>query len=259
MPVHRQALIRLLLFLQPSNVLMIDSNDNQVCKSCGFSGVENYCNRCGQPFKTKRISLSGLLHDVFHHFTHLDKGFGYTLRKLIIAPGYMQRAYIEGERTKHQKPFSMFFICATVAALSRYWIFTALLKYYHAGNISEANFFHEYMVLLHVVMMPLYAFITYLFFYKSGYNYAEIGVLILYTTSMFFLAATIIALFKFLWPNLDTAYVELPILMAYNVITFINFFDKLPRWSVVLRSIIIIIILFFLIQIAEDFAVKIIS
>jgi hypothetical protein len=108
-------------------------------------------------------------------------------------------------------------------------------------------------------MMPLYAFITYLFFYKSGYNYAEIGVLILYTTSMFFLAATIIALLKFLWPNLDTAYVELPILMIYNVITFINFFDKLPRWSVVLRSIIIIIILFFLIQIAEDFAMKIIS
>jgi len=238
---------------------MIDSNHIHVCKSCGFSGVENYCNRCGQPFKTKRISLPGLLNDVFHFFTHLDRGFGYTLKKLIIAPGYMQRAYIEGERGKHQKPFSMFFICATVAALSRYWIFRALLKYYHAGDISEANFFHEYMVILQIAMMPLYALITYLFFYKSRYNYAEIAVLILYTTSIFFLAATIIALFKFLWPRLDTAYIELPILILYNVITFINFFDKLPRWSVVLRSIIIIIILFFLIQIAEDLTVQIIS
>ena len=97
------------------------------------------------------------------------------------------------------------------------------------------------------------------FFYKSKYNYAEIGVLILYTMSIFFLAATIIALLKFVWPHLDTAYVEFPILIIYNVITFINFFDKLPRWSVVLRSIIIIIILFLLIQIGEEFIVKIIS
>ena len=179
---------------------MIDSNDIQVCKSCGFSGVENYCNRCGQPFKTKRISLSGLLHDVFHHFTHLDKGFGYTLRKLIIAPGSMQRAYIEGERVKHQKPFSMFFICATVAALSRYWIFKALLKYYHAGNISEANFFHEYMVILHIVMMPLMP-LSRISFLQVKIQLCRIRGINIYTMSIFFLAATII----------DTAYIELPI------------------------------------------------
>ena len=238
---------------------MTGSNDIQVCRYCGFSGVENYCNRCGQPFTTKRISLSGLLHDVFHFFTHLDRGFGYTLKKLIIAPGYMQKNYIEGERNKHQKPFSMFFICATVAALSRYWIFSALMKYYNTGNISEANFFHEYMVIVHIAMLPFYVFITYLFFYKSRYNYAEIGVLILYTMSIFFLAATIIALLKFIWPHLDTAYIELPIFIIYNVVTFINFFDKLPRWIVVLKSIFIIIILFFLVRIVEDFTVQIIS
>ena len=76
----------------------------------------------------------------------------------------MQRDYIEGERNKHQKPFSMFFICATVAALSRYWIFNALEKYYDSDNISEAKFFHEYMVMLYIIMLPLFAFITHLFF-----------------------------------------------------------------------------------------------
>jgi hypothetical protein len=74
--------------------------------------------------------------------------------------------------------------------------------------------------------------------------------------SIFFLAATIIALLKFVWPHLDTAYIEFPIFIIYNVIMFINFFDKLPRWSVVLRSIIIMIILFLLIQIVEDFIVE---
>ena len=71
--------------------------------------------------------------------------------------------------------------------------------------------------------------------------------------SIFFLAATVIALLKFLWPHVDTAYIEFPIFIIYNIITFVNFFDKLPRWSVVLRSIIIIIILFLLIQVVEDF------
>lgn len=238
---------------------MTASNDTQVCKTCGIPGSGNYCSRCGQPLKTKRISLHSLFHDVFHLFTHLDKGFGYTLKKLIISPGSMQRAYVEGERSRHQKPFSMFFICATVAALARYWIFKALLKYYHTGNVSEANFFHEYMVLLHIAMLPLYVFITYLFFYKSKYNYAEIGVLLLYTTSVFFLAATIIAFLKFLWPHLDTAYIELPVIIIYNIFTFIHFFKKLPRWSVALKSIIVIVIIFFLIQLVEDISVKIIS
>src|SRR3990170_3167143 len=105
---------------------MVNPELSNVCKSCGSSGAGNYCSQCGQPYTIKRISLSALLHDIFHLFTHLDKGFGYTLKKLMVEPGHMQRTYVEGYRAKHQKPFAMFFICATVAALSRYWIFQAL-------------------------------------------------------------------------------------------------------------------------------------
>src|SRR5215210_6216587 len=107
------------------------------CKSCGYSGYGNYCSHCGQPYETRRITLRGLLHDVFHFFTHLDKGFAYTLKQLIIAPGKMQRDYIEGDRARHQKPFSMFFICATITALLRYWINLALMRYFKSGNVSE--------------------------------------------------------------------------------------------------------------------------
>lgn len=237
---------------------MAVSNNVQVCKSCGFSGVDNYCSHCGQPFETRRISLRGLVHDVFHLFTHLDKGFGYTVKRLIVAPGYMQRSYIEGERSKYQKPFSMFFICATVAALGRYWVYRILLEYYNSGSISEANFFNEYMVVLNIALLPLFILMTYLFFYRAKYNYAEIGVLILYTLSFFFLVATIISLLKFLWPDLDTAYIEFPILIIYNAITNINFFSKLPRWSVVLKSSFLLTILFILIQLIEDFIVEMI-
>src|SRR5437868_13438385 len=159
----------------------------QQCRNCGEYGPGNYCSKCGHAYTIKRITLTALLHDVFHFFTHFDKGFGYTLKQLFKAPGTMQRQYMAGERAKHQKPFSMFFICATVLALARYWIFTALLKYYHSGNAAEANFFHEYLVLYQILLLPLTVLITFLIFYSSGYNYAETGVMTLYTTSAFFI------------------------------------------------------------------------
>jgi hypothetical protein len=238
---------------------MPQSNSVRLCKSCGFSGKENYCARCGQVYQTKRITLQGLLHDVFHFFTHLDKGFGYTLKQLIVAPGHMQREYIGGERSKHQKPFSMFFICVTIAALSRYWVYSALLKYYHSGNPSEATFYHEYMVLMQIILLPLNIFITYLFFHKSKYNYAEIGVFLLYTISFFFLVVSCIALLKFLWPELDTAYIELPIIVIYNSIAFMNFFNTMTRWKVILKSFVIMLIVFLVVNYLEDWAIKLVE
>ncbi len=238
---------------------MPGSKNIQICKSCGFAGKEKYCCYCGQIYQIKRITLQGLLHDVFHLVTHLDKGFGYTIKQLVLAPGSMQRTYIDGERSKHQKPFSMFFICLTIAALSRYWVYSALLKYYDSGNPSEAIFFHEYMVIMQVILLPLNVFITYLFFYNSKYNYAEIGVFLLYTISFFFLVASCVSLLKFIWPDLDTAYVELPIIVVYNAITFINFFNTMPRWKVILKSIVTMIIGFLIVNYLEDWVIKLVG
>jgi hypothetical protein len=100
------------------------SKSIQICNSCGFSGTGNFCSNCGQNYKIKRITLQRLIHDIFHFLAHLDKGFAYTVKQMVVAPGKMQRQYTDGERSKHQKPFSMFFICVTIAALSRYWVYS---------------------------------------------------------------------------------------------------------------------------------------
>ncbi|HRP34083.1 MAG TPA: DUF3667 domain-containing protein [Agriterribacter sp.] len=224
------------------------------CNSCGYSGTGNYCGNCGQAFKIKRITISTLLQDIFHLFTHFDKGFGYTLKQLIIAPGRMQRTFIKGDRSRHQKPFSMFFICATFSALCRYW----LLNVYHESNTAEVTFFREYMVFLHIALIPLYALIANLFFYRSGYNYAEMGVLLLYTLSLLFIVAPFVFLLKFIWPHLDTAYIEFPFFSVYFIITFINFFNRTPWRKVTLLSLLIILIAFIINQLAEGLAIKLI-
>ena len=228
----------------------------QTCKACGSSGAGNFCANCGQTFKTKRITLKGLLHDVFHFFTHLEKGFGYTAKQLAIAPGKMQREYVEGVRSRYQKPFSMFFICASVNALVRYWIFESLFKFYHWGNPIEANFFHQYMVLLYTILMPLIILITWLFFFNAKYNYAETGVLQLYLFSFIFLAVTVIAFTKFIWHDLDTAKIELPVILVYSTITCINFYNKNNKWITAIKSIALLVVIFFLAQKAEDFWIQ---
>ena len=235
---------------------MQNNEPARICKSCGSNVIENYCGQCGAPYRVKRISMAGLLHDILHFFTHLDKGFGYTVKMLVKAPGHMQRQYIEGDRARHQKPFSMFFICATVSALSRYWINQILMKYYHAGNISEGTFFDKYMVLFIIALLPFFALVIFVFFYKSGYNYAEVGVSVLYSVAFFLLVTSCISLLKFIWIELDTAHIEFPFLLVYNTITFINFFNKQPRWIVIIKSIVITTGFFLLLQVTEDFFIE---
>jgi hypothetical protein len=229
------------------------------CKSCGFSGRGNYCSHCGQSIITKRISIKELLRELFHFFTHIEKGFFYTLKQLIVAPGRMQLTYIEGKRIIHQKPLSMFLMCATITALFRYWIFNALTRYYNTDIISEAKFFHEYLVITYITLIPIYVLITYLIFYKSGYNYAEVGVMMLYTISICFLIAGFIALIKFIYPHLDTAYVEFPVIAFYFTVTLLNFFKSIPLWKVAIKSLITMSLIYFIEQVVEDFVVRFIS
>jgi len=238
---------------------MKSSNIIHKCKSCGFSGTWNYCGHCGQSFKTKRISIKELLRELFRFFTHIEKGFFYTLKQLIVAPGRMQLTYIEGKRIIHQKPFSMFLLCATITALFRYWVFNAITKYYHADIISEAKFFHEYLVITYIALIPIYVLITYLLFYKSGYNYAEVGVMMLYTISICFLIAGFISLIKFIYPHLDTAYIEFPVFAFYFTVTLLNFFKSIPRWNVAIKSLITLSLIYLIEQVVEDFVIRFIS
>jgi hypothetical protein len=168
----------------------------------------------------------------------------------------MQRQYIEGQRSKHQKPFSMFFICASITALVRYWIDLSLSGYYHSANTGEANFFHQYMVLMHSLLLPLYALVTYLIFYKSKYNYAEIAVFLLYTVGMFFLITDLIATLKLIWPDLNTDYIELILLGLYNAITCINFFTGSNKWIVMIRSVVSMAAVYFIANFAQDLVIN---
>jgi hypothetical protein len=227
-----------------------------ICKQCGQPGHDKYCSHCGQSLSVHRITLHSILHDVFHFFTHLDKGFPYTLRRLFTTPGKMQLEYVKGERSRHQKPFSMFFISVTIAALVYYWVNVLLKRYHHASSDEEIKFFNHYLVLLQTLLLPLYSLFLYLIFLRSGYNYAEIGVLQLYTFSIVLMGAAVLQSTRFIIPTLETRYVEVPLIILYTTITNLNFFSKMKRWAVILNSIIVTGLSFALAALVQDSFVK---
>jgi len=164
----------------------------------------------------------------------MEHGFGYTLKQLIVAPGNVQRKYLEGQRVKLQKPVSMFFLCATLCGLAEYWINTGISKYYNAGDQNEIYFFQHYLVFEQVFLAPVYAVVLWIFFKQFKYNYAEWLVITFYLSSFFFMLIIPVNALKFIWPHLDTKYVEFPLLTLYNLLTTINLFKQYRRWKVVL-------------------------
>ncbi len=227
-----------------------------LCKYCKANGVGNFCSSCGQTFTTKRLSLQSILQEAFHFFTHLDHGFPYTFKKLFFAPGKMQREYVEGNRTKYQKPFSMFFICATIAALAIYWINLLLIKHFNSGDTKEAFFFNKYWVVFQILLLPFFALITYLIFRKSQFNYGEILVFQLYLFSFLFVVLSIIHLFKFIFPHLETRFIELPVIVLYTAITNLNFFRGQKKWVIVCLTIVSIGLCFGVASYLQDFLVE---
>lgn len=223
-----------------------------VCKACGNASEGKYCPQCGQSMAIKRLSLPELLHEAFHFFTHVEHGFLYTLKMLLTSPGQVQRQYVEGFRVKHQKPFSMFFLSATISALVYYWVYTAIITYMHTGSQEEADFFHKHFVLLHVCLLPLYSLIVYLCFKKAGYNYGEITVYQLYTFSFLFIMLAFIQLIKFIAPHLQTRYIELPCFIIYILFTNLRFFVQLKRSTVIILSVITVILIFALGSSVQD-------
>lgn len=228
------------------------------CKNCGATTHDMYCHQCGQNSNTSRITLHSLFHEVFHYFTHVDNGFGYTLKQLITRPGTMQREYLEGKRSKHQKPFSLFFLCGTISGLGYYFINLSYQSLYNEDVAKEANFFRHYFVLLQMLMLPFYTLIVWLLFKNSKRNYAEILVLMLYKFSMVFLALIIINSIKLIFPDFENRFLEVAFLLFYNGTTNVRFFTE-NKWIVIGKTILMLAASYAISQLVQELVLKILA
>ena len=206
------------------------------CINCGYEGTGKYCANCTQPYQIKRITISSLIHEVLHFFTHVDKGFLYTLKQLAIHPGKMQKKYLAGERVRHQKPFSMFFLCATITALAIYWT-TRPAHEVSPFDETRIHFYRHYYVITQALLIPYYSLVVWLLFHNKRFNYAESLVLFAYTVAFALLLVILPNLINLIPHNFKTEIVEIPLLAVYLTWTNLNFFNDQPAWTVIIKSI----------------------
>ena len=156
-----------------------------ICKNCGIKFKGNFCNNCGLKSDIHRITLKHIFHEFFHGFVHLDKGILFLIKEMCIRPGVVARDYIEGKRNKYFNPFQ--FLILGVAAITFVTIkldlgFGAASNIHVTSDSAEelsrvtgsfTKYFYNYFNILQFLSIPLLSIFSYVFFRKSGYNYAE--------------------------------------------------------------------------------------
>ncbi|TKC05525.1 DUF3667 domain-containing protein [Pedobacter polaris] len=241
---------------------------------------QKFCSQCGQEAHVHRFTLTHFFHEVFHAFTHADKGIFYLLKELFIRPGIVAKEYIAGKRKKYFSPFTFFLILAAFYVLSdglsstvKKDDQTTLIKIaeipdpekrqeatiiYHRAMKSQ-QFFVKNGNILAMIAVPFFSFYFWLIYYRKKYNYSEHLVANLMFISFANLAFTLLvhplrALLK------ETSWVAFaPLLglllqLIYFVIAYKDFVDlKGPRaiFKVIMVTLIGLLLWAFLTQIAS--------
>jgi hypothetical protein len=147
------------------------------CKNCDHLLQGKYCSFCGQQADVPRITFHSLINEVFHFFTHMQKGFLFTTVQLLQKPAETVKDFIAGKRKKYQSPVSYFLIWISIYILFLYGleklfgenIVINYKDYFGAGNSTQYAIRHLGLVLLMVV--PFQALFLYLFVTAPLYNY----------------------------------------------------------------------------------------
>lgn len=154
----------------------------------------NFCSHCGQPSNTHRLTIRHFIHESFHAVTHADKGIFHLLAGLATKPGTVAREYIAGRRKAYFNPFTFFLIVMGVFVLSNNY-FTATPKRFKPDEKVLARiptrqgqeryltmsrrgaevsaFTHKHGNVIAMFAVPFFALLSWLFYRRKGYNYAE--------------------------------------------------------------------------------------
>lgn len=235
------------------------------CPNCTATYHGNYCNICGQKTIYGRFTVKSLVSDFFLSAIHVEKkGLPYTIRELTLRPGQAIRNVIYGQRQSLYPPFKYLVLIGAMVI-----VFSLRYKFFH-NEITEGDektlsvsslpivmqnqqfftgFFHfaeDNATLLNIIAIPIFAFFSWILFFKRGFNYAENVILNTFITAqqLFFLLA-LVPLFEF-WPGgrhvITSAYTILTI--GYNLWTYQVFFRG-RKLTTLLRSSFAILLAYF--------------
>lgn len=224
------------------------------CLNCGCTIIENFCSNCGQK-KFKRIDKKYVTEELQYLLVHTNKGFLYSIKKIIKNPGKTAREFIDGNRVNHYKPMLLTFVLSGISAFISFKVigFQKLLKEFYAAEEISSPFMDDlmsiysgYNSLIMLAFIPIFALVTWISFIKWKHNYYEHIVMNAYILS-FQTLASIIVFSPFLYFFRENSAIVNVIVSAITLIilpTFVWFFrgfyaDK-PFKQILLRTLAVI-------------------
>jgi hypothetical protein len=169
------------------------------CTNCDNIILEDYCPKCGNAAKLKIIDKHYLRHEFMHLF-HLEKGFIYTVKKLLTQPGESIREFLKENRNKLMKPVPFLVFTSLI-----YTIIVSFFPVVVANKIGGGSadsyidrifsWFQAHYAYANIATGFFIAFCTRLFYRKYNYNYFEIMTMLCYVLGINMLAMTILAVF----------------------------------------------------------------
>lgn len=94
------------------------------CLNCGAVVPSTFCPECGQANREPNLGIGDLLHDFVHMMTHFDGKFFGTVRLLLTKPGYLSKAFLQGQRVRFLPPVQMYVLTSAIFFFFFHSIFT---------------------------------------------------------------------------------------------------------------------------------------
>ena len=216
------------------------------CKNCGQEFEGNYCNRCGQTAKTHRLDWKYILHNVEHDILHFDRGIIYTIREIFIRPGETIRKFIEGKRKQYTHPLTYLVVISVL-----YYILRNVLV--QRGDVTYASdtdktitefIYNYYSKIVMVVIIPLAALYTPIFYPGRPYNFVELFTFHCYMRGQFMLFELFVIILNWLLVKLNVllpSAVLVTITVNFNILFLCwalkQFFNEESFWLSLIKAI----------------------
>jgi hypothetical protein len=233
-----------------------------VCKNCERTFEGRFCPNCSQKAATHRFTLKHFAYEFFHAFTHADKGMLFLIKELFRKPGKVALEFVTGKRKKYFNPFSFLLIAMALNVFltqktNFYDVFldktTQMVtqlekKSSQTGKPSATSELEktrqatpkilENTKLLSLMCLPILALLTWLFFKKSGFNYAEnlvMNIFIQGQLSVFFILFCIIPFLLYRPLVIVLPYLFIIATWLYSLLAYKQFFKE-RRWVNILKG-----------------------
>lgn len=214
--------------------------EERICLTCGQSDTGNYCSECGERLKPRRISWDDLFSDYWNDTFAFDTPFLSSVKNLIKRPGHFVNDYVKGTRAQFSRPFHFYLLLLAL----NYLVIVYLVdidqvldqaQLMEAGVTAEQmegiNTFYQtmqdYTKVLIFMQLPFLAFFSWLFYRKSGHNYLENFVFVLFTGAIMLIMGMIPGIFSSLLPMS----VYTPIAAIFNIGSIVYFLWALYQFK----------------------------